>query len=120
MNFSKSKAIYLQIIDYLSEEILKSTWCEAEKIPAIREMAVKLEVNPNTVVRAYAALEQSNIIEMKRGIGYFVLSDAKHHILKIKKEYFLEEELPEVFRMMDLLNITIDELSKRYQGRKAR
>jgi GntR family transcriptional regulator len=120
MHFSKNKAIYTQISDYLCEKILKNTWHEAEKIPSIREMAVSLEVNPNTVVRAYATLEQAGIIEMKRGIGYFVMANAnaKAKIIAIKKEVFLGEALPDVFNAMDLLNIELDEFVTFYQERK--
>ncbi len=118
MNFSKSKAIYTQISDHLCEEILKNIWLQEEKIPSIRDMAVSLEVNPNTVVRAYATLEQEGIIEMKRGIGYFVSSKAKTNILKIKKAAFLKEDLPGVFKAMDLLSINLDELKTLYQKRE--
>jgi GntR family transcriptional regulator len=118
MNFSKSKAIYTQISEHLCDEILKKMWLEEEKIPSIREMAVSLEVNPNTVVRSYAMLEQDGIIEMRRGIGYFVASQARSKVLNIKKEAFLKDELPSLFKAMDLLNIDIQELVKLYQGRK--
>ncbi len=118
MHFSKNKAIYTQISDYLSEEILKNIWGEAEKISSIRDMAISLEVNPNTVVRAYATLEQAGIIEMKRGIGYFVMPNAKAKILAIKKEVFLTEALPDVFNAMDLLNIELDEFVAFYQERR--
>jgi GntR family transcriptional regulator len=118
MNFSKSKAIYTQISEHLCDEILKKMWIEEEKIPSIREMAVSLEVNPNTVVRSYAMLEQDGIIEMRRGIGYFVASQARSKVLNIKKEAFLNDELPNLFKAMDLLKIDIQELITLYQGRK--
>ncbi len=118
MNFSKSKAIYTQISDHLCDEILKNSWLIGEKIPSIRDMAVSLEVNPNTVVRSYAMLEQEGIIDMKRGIGYFVSLKAKQKILKIKKAAFLKEELPSVFKAMDLLDIHINELTLLYQERE--
>lgn len=108
----------MQISDHLCEEIIKNIWPLEEKVPSIREMAVSLEVNPNTVVRSYAMLEQAGIIEMKRGIGYFVSSKAKQKILDIKKAAFLHEELPRVFKAMDLLNINMDEMIGLYQERK--
>ncbi len=118
MNFSKHKPIYAQISDYLCERILTSQWQEEEKIPSIRDMAVQLEVNPNTVVRAYATLEQAQIIEMRRGIGYFVSQKANAKIQKERKAVFLKEELPEVFKAMDLLQITLDEFVVLYNRRK--
>ncbi|MDF1678876.1 MAG: GntR family transcriptional regulator [Legionellaceae bacterium] len=118
MNFSKNKAIYIQISDYVCDEILKHRWALEEKVPSIREMAVLLEVNPNTVVRAYAELEQQGIIAMKRGIGYFVAPQAKRKILEAKKATFLKETLPRVFNTMQLLEIDISELNNLYQKRE--
>ncbi len=118
MIFSKRKAIYTQISDHLCDEILKNICLLGEKFSSIRDMAVALEVNPNTVVRSYAALEQDGIIEMKRGIGYFVSSTAKEKFLNSKKEAFLKEELPCVFKTMDLLKIDFDEINQLYKKRK--
>lgn len=120
MNFTKNKAIYTQISDHLCDEILKNVWRDEEKIPSIRDMAVSLEVNPNTVVRSYATLEQEGIICMKRGIGYFVQPNARDKILSLKKRTFLEDELPYFFRVMDTLKIDFDELAQLYQQRKTK
>ncbi|MEX1302542.1 MAG: GntR family transcriptional regulator, partial [Desulfotignum sp.] len=75
MEFQKKDAIYLQIADLMCERILLEDWQENNRIPSVREMAVDLEVNPNTVMRAYAFLQQQGIIFNKRGIGYFVAPD---------------------------------------------
>ena len=63
MQFSKKDAIYLQIANFICEQILSKKWQETEKIPSVRELAVTLEVNPNTIVRTYATLEQKGIMK---------------------------------------------------------
>lgn len=118
MNFQTKKAIYLQIADFVCEKVLLSIWKEKEKIPSIRELAISLEVNPNTVMRTYAFLEEKNIINLERGIGYFVSDKARINTLKLKKEEFLTEDLPSIFKSMDLLNISIDDFKQLYRGRK--
>ncbi len=118
MEFQTKKAIYLQIADFVCEKILLSIWREKEKIPSIRELAISLEVNPNTVMRTYAFLEENNIIQLERGIGYFVSDKAHINTLKLKKEEFLKEDLPHIFRSMDLLKITVDDFKHLYRGRK--
>jgi len=118
MNFQTKKAIYLQIADFVCEKILLSIWKEKEKIPSIRELAISLEVNPNTVMRTYAFLEEKNIINMERGIGYFVSENAHKNALALKKEEFLMEDLPNIFRSMDLLNMSMDDFRQLYHGRK--
>ena len=114
MEFRDNKAIYLQIADYVCEHILLSKWSIEEKIPSVREMAVALEVNPNTVMRTYELLQSKNIIANKRGIGFFVADQAIAHVKDYRKTQFIEEELPVVFRNVYVLNIGFDELQTRY------
>ena len=89
MEFQSKKAIYLQIADYVCEQILLKKWPVSEKIPSVRELAITLEVNPNTVARTYLFLEEKTIITMQRGIGYFVSEQSIEHIIALKKEEFL-------------------------------
>jgi DNA-binding transcriptional regulator YhcF (GntR family) len=114
MEFSQPKGIYLQIADQMRDRILQGEWAEGERIPSIRELAVTLGVNPNTVTKSYQALTDRNIIENQRGLGYFVAADAKRTILRELKNEFVEEELPRVFRTMRLLDMRIDELTAQY------
>lgn len=118
MDFQSKKAIYLQIADYVCEKILLNLWKEKDKIPSVRELAVSLEVNPNTVVRTYAFLEEKNVITMQRGIGYFVSDGGFLSAMTLKKEEFLMEDLPHVFKAMDLLGIDIKELHSLYEKKR--
>ncbi|HAF86725.1 MAG TPA: GntR family transcriptional regulator, partial [Sphaerochaeta sp.] len=72
MQFNNRSPIYLQIAQYIHGLITNSTWVEEERIPSVRDMAMQLEVNPNTVIRAYSMLQDEGILENQRGIGYFV------------------------------------------------
>ena len=76
MEFLDNQPIYLQIVDSIYESILRKEWSEGERIPSVREFAVSLEVNPNTVQRSYSYLQQKGIILNKRGIGYYILEGA--------------------------------------------
>jgi len=118
MEFQKQKAIYLQISDYICEQILLDAWKVNDKILSVRELAIHMEVNPNTVARAYSYLEEKHIIFTQRGVGYFVSESAKKNILKLKKEEFLNQDLPMVFKNMELLNIKMADLKKLYQQYK--
>lgn len=115
MEFRDNKAIYLQIAEFVCEHILLGKWKADEKIPSVREMAVDLEVNPNTVMRTYELLQQKNIISNKRGIGFFVADEALENVKNYRKAQFMDDDLPVVFRNVYLLNIGFDELQDRYQ-----
>ena len=114
MEFRDNKAIYLQIAEYVCEHILLEKWPADQKIPSVREMAVNLEVNPNTVMRTYELLQNKNIINNKRGIGFFVADDAIANVKSYRKAQFMEDELPTLFRNIYLLNIDFEELQTRY------
>lgn len=115
MQFRESGSIYLQIVDYVCEKILLEQWKVEERIPSVRELAIQIEVNPNTVMRAYDFLQQQNIIYNQRGIGLFVSSNAVKNAINYRKKEFMEKELPQLFRNLYLLGLDIEELKPRYE-----
>ena len=114
MEFKDNPAIYIQIAEYVCEQILLKKWKLGDKIISIRELAVQIEVNPNTVQRAYDLLQQQNIITNKRGIGYFTEDDAMERILDFRKEQFIENELPVFMRNIFLLKMDFKEIKEMY------
>ena len=61
MEFKENPAIYIQIAEYVCEQILLKKWKLGDKIISIRELAVQIEVNPNTVQRAYDLLHEYSV-----------------------------------------------------------
>jgi GntR family transcriptional regulator len=114
MDFRDGQAIYLQIVEYVCEQILLKQWLTGNKIISIRDLGVAMEVNPNTVQRAYDFLQQREIIVNKRGVGYFVDESAVDKVVAYRKDQFIETELPVLFRNMYLLNMSMDEIKARY------
>ena len=110
MEFRDNPAIYIQIAEYVCEQILLKKWDLGEKIISIRDFAINMEVNPNTVQRAYDLLQQNKIITNRRGIGYFIEEDALERILEFRKEQFIKNELPVFLRNIYLLKIDFREI----------
>lgn len=115
MDFHNSTPIYLQIAEVFYEHILIRKWQEEERIPSVREIAVMVEVNPNTAMRAFTFLQEQGVIYNKRGIGYFVSSDGYIKVLDIKREEFVTTLLPEVFKKMKMLNVSFEEVHQSYE-----
>lgn len=119
MEFDERQSIYLQIVDYIGEGILKGRFPEGERIPSVREMAMDTQVNPNTVMRSYAALQDRGIIHNQRGIGYFVSDGAYRRIRDEKVENLLEQEVPRLVESLRILDIPVEEvvqaIEKEYQ-----
>ncbi len=115
MEFGNDKAIYLQITDHFCENILLQKWKAGDRIPSVREIAVNIEVNPNTVMRTFTYLQDKGIIFNKRGIGYFVAEDGFEKTRALRKEDFVTNELPRFFKAMSLLNFTIEDVTTSYR-----
>lgn len=114
MHFHNQTAIYLQIAEYIGEQILSKRWRPDDKVLSIRELAVTLEVNPNTVQRTYDFLQTQEVIYTKRGLGYFVAPAAETNYLNWRRGQFIENELPIFFKQLSLLKMDLSELSQRY------
>jgi len=116
MEFKDNQPIYMQIADYFCENILTKEWKENEKIPSVREIAVQVEVNPNTAIRAYTFLQEQGIIYNKRGIGYFVAEDGNTKALEMRKGEFFRKDVPVFFKTMNLLKLTFSDLQPHYNS----
>jgi len=114
MEFKKNQTIYMQIANFICENILTNNWPENEKISSVRELAASIEVNPNTVMRSYSYLQDSDIIYNKRGIGFFVSDGAAAKIQSIQKKEFIENEMPAFIKKMKLLEIKLETFKKHF------
>lgn len=75
MEFSEDRPIYLQIKEWVIKEIIAGNLAPGAQIQPVREMAVQLLTNPNTVQRALRELEAEGVLFSKRGLGRFVTED---------------------------------------------
>lgn len=116
MNYTNNQSIFLQIADRICDRILAGEYKADERIPSVRELAVEMEVNPNTVMRSFERLQGNEIIYNKRGLGYYVSPSAGEEIRKMRYAQFMEESLPTLFKEMQLLGVSVDDLSKAYEA----
>lgn len=118
MEFRNNQSVYGQIVDVIFERILQGKWSPGEKLISIRELASELQVTPNTIQRAYDRLQELSVISPQRGIGLFVEPDAISKIVAYKKEQFINNELPFLFKTIDMLGMDFSELHAIYQKQK--
>lgn len=112
MDFHSEKPIYMQIADAICEGILSGSVKEEDRIPSVREYGAQIGVNPNTVMRVYEKLTAEGILYNKRGIGYFVSPGARGIILEVQRRDFVEKEVPQILRRMELLGLDINVFKK--------
>lgn len=114
MNFNDNKPIYLQIADSLMDSIVRGDLPDESRLPSVRDYAIEAGVNPNTVMRTFVWLQQQELIYMKRGIGYFVASNAADRILQMRKEYFFDHEANYFFDRLSSFGISPVQLMNAY------
>lgn len=110
MNWNDHKAIYLQIVDRIIDDVLMEQVKKGDRALSVRELAAQIQVNPNTVVRSYGLLEQEGILYNQRGLGFYIAEDALEKARSMKRKVFIEETLPGVFKTMNLLQISLQDL----------
>jgi DNA-binding transcriptional regulator YhcF (GntR family) len=75
--FTDDVPIYLQIINIMKADIVAGKYRSSDKLPAVRDLAMELGVNPNTVQKAFAELERQGLVQSERTSGRFVSIDEK-------------------------------------------
>lgn len=85
IEFSPNTPIYVQVMEYVKKKIVTGRLAPGEKIPAVRELAGELQVNPNTIQRTFQELEREGIAETRRGTGRFVTMN-EEKITELRKE----------------------------------
>jgi len=115
MEFRDNEPIYLQIAAYVGQHILLDKWPAERKIPSVRDLAIELQVNLNTVMRSYEFLENLGVIYNKRGLGFYVAADGYDKVKQNRKERFIEQDLPAFFNNIYLLDISEQEIMQWYE-----
>ena len=101
LNFDASQPIYEQIINEVKKMLVRGEMNPGDKLPSQRDMAKKIEVNPNTIQRAYREMESLNLVETRRGRGTFIKED-DNMIVEIKEEMAKTAALKFLYEMKSL------------------
>lgn len=94
MSMSQTRPIYLQIVEKIKAGIILGEPALGGRLMSIRDMALKMGVNPNTMTRVYAELENEKIVETRRGMGTFVADDPE--LINRLKGQVIDERLATV------------------------
>ncbi|ARK21571.1 MULTISPECIES: GntR family transcriptional regulator [Sporosarcina] len=115
MEFLPDKPIYQQLVDHIMGEIIRGTLAVGEKLPSVREYAVLVGVNANTMQRVYRELENLGITDTRRGQGSFV-TENHARIQELREE--MKEQLVESFiQNVEALGFTTNEMVHYLQKR---
>ncbi len=101
--------MYRQVVDQVRGAVAAGNLAAGDQLPTVRQLAVDLEINPNTVVRAYRELEYDGLIETHQGTGTFI-SDQNVHRPADERKRQLERIASDVIARAGAAGFTIREL----------
>ena len=107
--------VYRQVIDQVRGGIATGSLEAGDQLPTVRQLAVDLEINPNTVVRAYRELELGGLLETHQGTGTFI-SAQKMKRADAERERQLAQIVSECVSRAGAAGFTIDELMDELGG----
>ncbi|GAF37460.1 GntR family transcriptional regulator [Lentilactobacillus farraginis] len=108
MKFDDKIPIYYQIKEYIYRQMITGKLEPGEKMPAVRQLAVDLTVNVNTIQRALSELVTEKMVESKRGRGNFVTEDTSK--IKELKDKLIMEQLKQMYDGLQKLGVSDQEI----------
>ena len=110
-------AFYRQIIEQTKFAIASGELGPGDRLPTVRQLAVDLSINPNTVVRAYRELEIEGVLDTQQGSGTFV-SNKQPQIDQLERQRMLDQILTDLLARASDYGLSLDEVLEGLQHRK--
>ncbi len=111
--FDNERPIYIQLVEIIRTQIVSGKFQKGERLPSVRELALTMKVNPNTMQKALVELENEKLIYTERTNGKYVTED-ESLIEKVKKE-LAKEKVNNYLNSMNDIGISYDEAIKYLQ-----
>jgi len=100
--------IYRQIIEFIKEAIMEGRLKPGDQLMSVRELARDINVNVNTVIKAYKELENEGLIVAHKGLGYFVTRNGEY--LKSMIVDMLKRDMKELMEKFKKMNMNMEEV----------
>lgn len=114
LNLQSGVPVYRQIIDQVTSGIATGTLRGGNQLPTVRQVAVDLSINPNTVLRAYRELEIRGILETQQGTGTFI-SHQKVQRTEVERQQQLNQLVAEFVSRAGAAGFTVQNLLEQLQ-----
>ncbi len=108
---------YRQIIEQIKFAIASADLAPGERLPTVRQLAVDLSVNPNTVIRAYRELEFEGVIETQQGSGTFVGRE-RPEVDQLERQRMLDQILTELLARASSYGFSLEDVREGLRQRK--
>jgi len=109
-DWNDNQPIYRQLRDRVVDMILEGVLSEGDGLPSVRNVAAEYQINPLTVLKAYQALQDEELVDKRRGRGMFVREGAVAKLRSSERQQFLEQEWPEILDRIERLGLDVKKL----------
>lgn len=109
-NFSSGTAVYLQLAEKLELLIVSGAFAQGERLPSVRELSLFARVNPNTLQKSLALLEEEKLIRTDRTNGKYVTEDAE--LLELKRRSLAQKTVNAFLLQMEQIGFSKSETLK--------
>ncbi len=113
---SSAQPIYRQLVEQLRLQVARGEILDGHRLPSVRELALELRINPNTVARAYSELEREGVVIRQQGRGVFV-TERKPKVPAAQRRRLLDEHLDQLLVAAWKLGVDSEELIDRLASR---
>jgi len=116
IDLSSPEPLYLQIAEMIRTERLTGRWRSGDRVPTVRDMALALRINPNTVAKAYKLLQEEGVLASRPGGGNYIVP-LTQDTLRGERLRRLDAELENLLKKTDALGIPRKDVLLRLSGK---
>ena len=109
----QTKPVYQRLRDVIANAILDGTFRDGDMLPSVRSLAAEEGANPLTVAKAYQSFQDEGYVEVRRGVGMFVLPGAAERLRGAERDAFVTQQWPRIRAYIDLLGLDLTGLLER-------
>ncbi len=104
--------VYLRLRSGIVAAILRGEYRAGDQLPSVRALAAEQGANPLTVAKAYQSFQDDGYVEVRRGVGMFVLPGAAERLRKAERETFVKTHWPRIREHMALLELSVEDVER--------
>ena len=111
--FDNERPIYIQLVEMIRIDIVSGKFKKGQKLPSVRELALMMKVNPNTMQKALVELENEKLIYTERTNGKYVTEDEE--LIENAKKELAQEKVNNYLKSMQNIGINYESAIKYLQ-----
>ncbi|WEK44846.1 MAG: GntR family transcriptional regulator [Candidatus Sphingomonas colombiensis] len=107
---NEDSPVYIRLRATIAAGILRGDFRAGDQLPSVRALAAEHGANPLTVAKAYQSFQDDDYVEVRRGVGMFVLPGAAERLRQSEREAFVQNQWPRIRGYIELLGLDLTDL----------